>query len=1339
MNERKHLDKHIFISYARADNAFVAPLVIDLQKRGVHIWIDRNDLKPGTRNWEHALRDAIKTAQAVLLIASPAVTKSNYVPDELSLAEMYTRPIIPVWVNGDRWLEAVPIGWGAIQYIDARGEKYPQALNDILTNIETPVSFSINVKQQISVSNPYKGLLPFKENDADLFFGRELAVSQLLEALKLILQTNEGRFLAIVGASGSGKSSLAMAGLLPALYKGKFENSEKWTYFQPLLLGSQPFENLSNVLSGHFHNLSLTAIDEDLKNPNTRGLHRLTERLIKNNEYAVLYIDQFEELFTQTLEENIRRQFIDLLTTAVSEPDGRLIVILSLRADFFDRVLNYSELGKLIRKYFAVLPMSLVDVFNAVQKPAKLAGLSFEEGLIAQLVFEIRSEQNEVGALPLLQFTLDQLYQRRQANMLTWQAYNEMGGVHGAIAYQADEILTTFSSEELETTQQLFLQLVTLGEGVGDTRRRIRRSSVNVPQINQQNLEKILDSFSRSRLLIFDHDTETREPTIEIAHEAMLRHWKTLREWINSNRNALRIEQQLNQQTQQWLEQERDTSFLATGARLEQFEELKGNANLILQDDSRDYLQASSDERQREQLRRTALFATAVIAAIFFGILAVFALSESQRANVARNEADAESRVAVSRELSIRSLLDVPETDRRLLLSAAAFRIADTDAARNTLFTQLQDFSLLRRFLHGSATTIRAIAYSPDGRWIAGGGGDPRGYLWDAAEGSLSDALLETSAAVTTVAFSPDSTRLVTGEEDGVISVWSIPDGELVASVILETEVARIALSPDGMLIAAAEEMGTITILDSTSLEIRTKLSSEYPIYALAFSPDGETLASGGVDQVIRLWSVADPEAEPQIVQGHNNWISSLTYNADGTILASTDFDSNVLLWNVEADYALLRTLQGHQNIVRTASFSPNGRLLASGGDDARVIIWDLQSGQALSAIPFENAQKVWSVSFNPVVPSGEPILIGGDTPVVPLWHLSQQTLAQSVETLPQPARLLHFDETNGDLWAYGKTIYSQSTDPIIADLGWRWSFAEDTYTQKVTYTEVVDRGTTAFALLSDGTIWANGDGDGLVKFFDAVNGKSLDERLRIGEGGIYALAFSRDGGRLAVGDNTGQIYIFQRVDNQWQLLDLTLDQHVDRVLTLTFSDDGRYLASGSLDTTVILWEFVDNAVTGTVLTAHSEPVMILAFNPDSTLLASGGRDSMFALWNVQTRSLWQELKSHTNWVTSLAFSHDGQTLVSGSSDQTAILWSLREGTMNPIGEPLNLTESIASVSFSPDDNYLALGGEAGRVRVWDIAIEDWVRAACQIANRNLTAAEITNYLHGLDQPNLCQ
>jgi WD40 repeat protein/serine/threonine protein kinase len=1223
---------------------------------------------------------------------------------------------------------------------------FRQVIQTQTTSIQSDIPVAVfvpeTVEEHIEPINPYKGLMAFQEGDASNFYGREKLVDRLY--LRLLEPGDEARFLAVIGPSGSGKSSVVRAGLLPMLRK----NAPRW-FIVDMTPDSDPFAQLTDAILR-------VAVDpnfpyDEIVRRGSDGLRTaLRHALGEIKQQLVLVIDQFEELFTLTQDDDVRRLFIDGLLNAIQPPDSQLRVIITLRADFLDRPLTYSGLSELLARRVEMIPsMSPSELRRAIEKPAERAGLKLEEGLLAQMIVDASNQQN---VLPLLQSALTELYDTRdkKEQQLTLYAYRSNGGLTGAIESQADRILKNYLSEDERTTaQQLFLQLVTLGEGVEDTRRRVRRSSLNTPQINQQNLEKILELFSQSRLLIFDRDLETREPTIEIAHEAMLRHWDTLRNWIRDNRDALRVEQQLNQLTRQWLDQNEDSSFLASGARLQQFEEIVDNLNILLQDDAKRYLQASIDRRARNQSLRNALLIAAVAAAVVFAMLFLVAQSATQRASIAlndletaqettvaeRNRADDESRIALSRELSIRSLLDVDETDRRLLLSAAALRVADTDAARNTLFTQLQDFSLLNRFLHGPSTTLRTVAYSPDGQWIAGAGGDARVYLWDANTGALNDAEYNHDDAIITVAFNHDGTQLATGSEDGLVRLWSVPGGELITSVEIETEITQAAFNPDGTLLAVAEESGAINLLDAASLETVSRLEGhEGSVYALAFHPDGQTLASGGTDQVIRLWSIANAEGESRTLRGHTNWLWSLAYSPDGTLLASTGFDLTVRLWDVAEEYALLQTLQGHTNFVRSVGFSPNGRILASGGDDGRGILWNVQTGQPLSAIPFENGRKVWSLAFNPITPSGTPIVFGGDAPVAPLWNLSERALVEDVERLPQPARLLQFDDQSGDLWVYGNTLDT----PQTVDIGWRWSTGNRSYSQKVTYNETAEQLTTATALSSDGAVWASGDSSGVVRLFEAASGQIISE-IRMGEAGIYALAFSHDGERLAVGDNTGRIYLLRGENDLWEPLESPLDEHLDSVLALSFSDDGRFLASGSLDTTVIFWEFTEDGANPTVLSAHAEAVTSVAFSPDSTLLLSGGRDDMIAVWNVDERSLRQELRPHSNWVTGLVFSRDGQEFVSGSSDGTAILWSLREGAINPIGEPLNLGEAVVSASFSPDDNRLAIGGEAGSVRVWQVNADAWVMTACQVANRSLTDAEIATYLHGFEPVDLCQ
>jgi TIR domain len=420
----------VFISYSRDDAEFVARLKTDLQTQGINIWIDREGIQPGTPNWEEALRTAIRAAQAVLLIASPHSRSSRYVNDELRIAEMYQRPVYPIWMTGTQWMEAIPIGWGGTQYIDAREARYSKALPEITMAIRVssstvPLTPSMAQVQDFEPRNPYKGLRAFSSKDSRDFFGRDMLIDELVSGLEGTLAVEKksnlsARLLAVVGPSGSGKSSVVMAGLLPYLQNGGVLDSKEWVYLDPIVPGRHPVESLALTLWEKLSNKSLKAIREDLEDESVRGLHLLTSSLAKQQgTKVVLFVDQFEELFTQTVSEEERRRFIDLLVAAITESHGPVIVILTLRADFYDRPMQYPQPGKLIEERDkSVFPMETNDLRAVIEKPAALPDvqLAFEGDLVGDLLFEVRGE---TGALPLLQFTLDQFFQRRSAHLLT--------------------------------------------------------------------------------------------------------------------------------------------------------------------------------------------------------------------------------------------------------------------------------------------------------------------------------------------------------------------------------------------------------------------------------------------------------------------------------------------------------------------------------------------------------------------------------------------------------------------------------------------------------------------------------------------------------------------------------------------------------------------------------------------------------------------------------------------------------------------------------------------------------------------------------------------------------
>ena len=400
--------------------------------------------------------------------------------------KMYSRAIYLLWALGGIWEECAPMGMFKVQYADARNERYPQGISDLLRalsgDLPSLAIAPLSVKPpapNVQRRNPYKGLEAFKEKDSGDFFGRTAMIAALREKFAERANSQKERFLAVIGASGSGKSSVVMAGVLPQLKQGKSSDSKNWKYVAPMTPGNSPIRNLSRVLYSLFPEKTMAAIDEELWHPSGMGLMRLADVF---TEKVVLYVDQFEEIFMPNISEDERQQFISLLVTAVNEMNGSLAAILTMRADFYDRPMNYRDLGELISKHqYWVLPMTLAELREAVENPAALSdvGLAFEPGLVGEIVFDLRDQKDKgvlAGALPLLQFTLKQLYELRDTSeaihVLTFDAYRSMGGVNNAIGSHAETVFSQLDSDAQAALGRVFIHLVNVNERGEATRKR---------------------------------------------------------------------------------------------------------------------------------------------------------------------------------------------------------------------------------------------------------------------------------------------------------------------------------------------------------------------------------------------------------------------------------------------------------------------------------------------------------------------------------------------------------------------------------------------------------------------------------------------------------------------------------------------------------------------------------------------------------------------------------------------------------------------------------------------------------------------------------------------------
>ena len=499
------------------------------------------------------------------------------------------------------------------------------------------------------LDNPYKGLRSFDAVDADDFHGRERLVERLIG--RLGNPGMRGRFIALVGPSGSGKSSVVRAGLLPALRHWAVPLSGSWFTIE-MTPAPHPFEALEEALLGVAVNPPASLL-EQLEGEH--GLQRALRRVLPNDgSQLLLVIDQFEELFTQVDRETAER-FINALVSAVTDEHGRLRVVVTLRADFYDRPLRYSGLGELLRDGSEVItPMTPEELERAVVGPVEPLGVTFEPALVAELV---RDVVDRPGALPLLQYALTELFDERQGRTITLDSYRELGGVSGALARRAEALLAGLGDTSHSVTRPVFLRLVTLGEGTGDTRRRVLQSELEQLSVDRAMLGAVLDTFGRHRLLSFDRDPVTRSPTVEISHEALITEWGRLREWIDGARHDVRNQRRLADFMTEWTASDHADEYLLRGGRLDQLHGWATTTTLPLSEPEQAFLDASVADRERanetererrqhevdveQRSRRRSRQLTAVgLVAVLVAAMAVFGVVQWRSADEARAVAE---------------------------------------------------------------------------------------------------------------------------------------------------------------------------------------------------------------------------------------------------------------------------------------------------------------------------------------------------------------------------------------------------------------------------------------------------------------------------------------------------------------------------------------------------------------------------------------------------------------------------------------------------------------------------------------------------------------------------
>jgi WD40 repeat protein len=1171
-------------------------------------------------------------------------------------------------------------------------------------------------------AEPYRGLAAFQPEEAEWFFGRTELTADLIHRVAALAAHGRGGVQLVVGASGTGKSSLLRAGLVPALRTGEVPGLHgcRMSLFSP---GSDPLGELARQKQ------ALTRARTD---PGAAAGR------------SVLVVDQFEEVFTACADFRQQRLFVTELWS-LARGAARVVVVIGLRADFYAQALLHPELLESLRSgQCTVGPMDEHGLREVIVAPARKARADLEDGLVDLVLREALPRGvagpggGETGVLPLLSHALYATWHEGRPGRLTVADYRRCGGLDGAVAATAERVFATLTDPQREVARHLFLELVRIAPDAADTRRWVATAELlarsrpvgdtgeaSPSSSASAELDDVLDRFVEGRLITADRGS------VAISHEALLTAWPRLREWLDFDREGLLIGRQLAEAGAAWIRARRDPATLYRGVQLAAALEWATGRTGELPWSVREFLEAGSRYARRHVRRLRQLVAV-------LAVLLLVAVSSTAVAFRLERTAALQRDRALSQNLAAEATtLRSADPNLAAQLSLAAYRIAPTSAARGSL---LSAFATPYASVLPMPDSAYAVVFAPRTRLFAAVGRDGTARLWDATDAHRPRALTvfrtrhvgnPAHGAVVSAAFSPNGRVFATASWDGTAKLWDVsrPRRPVVLGVLRghSRPVLSVAFSRDGATVATGSQDATVRLWNvrdtGRPLPVAVIRSPAGAVDSVAFSSSSPTLATGGAGGA-RLWDVTRPGRPRALapLARHAGLVRSVAFSPDGHTLATGDDNTTAQLWDITRPRrpTALATLTGHTAAVFTVAFSHDGRRLATGADDSTTRLWDVTRPRrpVRLATLTGHTNTVLSAGFSP---DGHTLATGSDDYSVRLWDISRPSYTD-----------------------YGSPLLSEAVQPgghILAtgDAGgkvtlWRVSGAG--------LLRLVDTsGRAAGPVLSlafdvDGRTLAAVGGNHQVRLWDV-----RDPRRPRPLGSVpgFSAAFGGGGGGRVLATSS-----VNRVVRLWDLTGgprptplATLSGHTNVVSCEAFSPDGRLLATAGEDHTVRLWDVADPRHPRPLLTlgGHTNVVVSLAFSPDGRTLATASWDRTVRLWDLSDRGrpgTSVSLTGHTDRVTSVAFAPDGRTLATAAWDHTVRLWNVVD-PRHPTG-PTALTGhtgAVTGVSFGADAGTVFSVSTDGVIRLWDTDATRIARRVCSVAHPLITRREWTEHAPG--------
>jgi len=1157
---------------------------------------------------------------------------------------------------------------------------------------------------------PFKGLAPFDVADAEFFFGRERVIVDLVSRL------TGAALVGVVGASGSGKSSLVRAGLLPALAAGALPGSERWR-LAVLRPGAGPRLELKRVLDGQ---TSPSVLDS-----------------LRSGERLVLAVDQLEEVFTACDDEEERESFLSTLAEAAADRDRRAVVVVALRADFYGRLAGYPRFAELLSRSHVLLgAMERDELARAIELPARRAGLQVERGLVDALVGDVA---NEPGGLPLLSTMLLELWRMRETSVLRLETYRALGGVRGAIARLAEGVYARLGESERRTARTILLRLA-VGEGATAVRRRAPLDEFDPER--REEVGRVLAALTEARLLTVS------EGVVEVSHEALLREWPRLREWLEEDTEGRRLYRHLIERAREWDERGRDRGDLYRGVRLASAFEWSTAHEQELNETEHDFLAASRQASQRA-LRRLRTGAAAL------AVLLVLALVGGAVALVQRQAAKREARVALANQLGAQAVVE-PRIDRALLLALEALHLNDSHQTRGALLTTLLRSPTIPRQTFTLPLGIRPLrlSVSADGATLAVSDNAGQIHFFDTRTRRESRAPLGDVMGYLPPAYSADGERMLTiaaGEPPRGLELrddatlrrirllpfdrnWFTKEGGAVTPFGFSRD-GKIAFFAYDLVINEAEDEGAayVDVWDVASGRRRSRPLGSVDVTGARLVGDGSRLVTVTRTE-IATWEARTLRrlraVHPDVKLGGYADVSA----SGRTVVAEIRGTGALVFIDTVSGRVTRARGGGEHGLGLTVRFAPDGRTVVTSHDDGTVILWNPATGRPVEKLVGHGGRSV-GAAFSPdgaVVYSSSldgAVFgwgIGGEQRFGQRFHYGPR--ARSLPDVPQTPPLALAPDGSQFAVRLGRSQFALYSLPTLH--------------RRARVTAGATAGPiTALAWSPDGTLLAVATRDGPVQLWRIRSHPRLLRRLR-GLDAVQAVAFAPDGQLVAAVDHQrravrarGRLALWRTDTGTVTASPLALP---GEGRSIAFSPDGDKIAIG-LDNGQVLVVDAASRRPERTLPASGAPNVALAFARDGTLLSGAWAGTVQRWEPASGDEIGRATLVSAGPVGSISFGGDSTMFsTTGLADGRAKLWTTSPVQQLGSSFPATTGAQAGDAMITPDRRVLIAVYDDGSGAVWPLAVDAWKQHACAVAGRNLTREEWARFIAGRDYRSTC-